>query len=272
MFKPALCLLIVLAFAAATFAAAAEDVDIETAPPIYPTAGEDLPAVPGNGAAAGEGDVSAAPEGDFGPAAPICPTCPDHPAALIVHDEDYEAAGIPVWICPDCGRYYYKDAWHEVAAFHADKASLTPSEDVAPTKCPKCGGKLDATWAYVADYEGQRYPSYQCYNCWTIVFPDGRVLSKEELAALEAKRIAGVEKDRVPKLMETYGWDKAKAERVLGGSIMYGDEGAAVREAWGRPLSIETTMLPKGGRREKWLYEGGDYVELKDGVVTSVHE
>jgi len=258
---------------AATLAAAADVVDIDGGAPIYPTPpeGAATPAVPDNGAAA-EGGVSAAAEGDFGPAAPTCPSCPEHPAALVVHDDDFAAAGIPVWVCPDCGRYYYNDAWHEAPEFLADKPNLTATADAVPTKCPQCGGKLDPTWAYVADAEGERFPSYQCYNCWTIVFPDGRVLSKEELAKLEASRIAGVEKDRVPKLMETYGWDKAKASRVLAGEVHVGDEGAALREAWGRPLNIETTSLPKGARLEKWLYGDEKYVELKDGVVTAIHE
>jgi len=218
-------------------------------------------------AAAGATGVAGALEADF-PAAPICPSC-SAAEAVPVDEPAFEAAAIAVWECPNCGQYYWGGGWHAAADFTAERQRLESEAGGIPSRCPKCGGKLVVDRAFVAHTAAGEEPCYSCYRCWTMVLPDGSVMSADEVAAMEAERIAGVEKKRVADLAREYGWSEEKTARILAGRVAVGDEGAAVREAWGHPAKVEREMTLRGGIRETWYYADGRTVDLKDGVVTS---
>jgi len=200
-----------------------------------------------------------------------CPDCPGAPVAERVEDPTVAAAGVQVWQCPECLKYYWDGAWHDAAAFVAYKESLAKGGAVAPAdKCPKCGGRLYPSRAFVVTTDQGEQPVHQCYDCWTVVLPDGQALSVDELNKMEATRIAGVKKKEAGDLAQEYGWTLAKAKRVVAGDVAVGDEVNAVREAWGPPSHTERSSSPKGGLVERWAYNDGRAVEFKDGVVTAL--
>ena len=204
-------------------------------------------------------------------AVPVCSTCEDGAAAVTVADEEFTRAGVELWQCPACGQYFFNGGWHGAFELEAEKKRLARRADGIPDACPACGGPLDETYAYVLTTETAKKPSYICYRCWTVVFPDGTWMAPEDIQAFEAERRKVAEKDRVAELVREYGWDEARATRIVAGDVRVGDEVNAVREAWGPPARAERTISPDG-IRERWLYPGGKAAEFKDGVATALTE
>lgn len=209
--------------------------------------------------------------GDFAEA-PTCPFCPEAPEAITIADDAFAGAGIEVWRCPECGRYYWSGAWHDAASFAAEAERLRRQGKALPRACPFCGGTLHPTTLYVMETAEGDKPAYLCGTCFAVVMPDGKALTAAEVRALEASRSKEHEKTRAAELARKYGWPPAKAKRVAAGEVEVGDEAKAVREAWGPPASVERDMSPKGGIQERWYYADGRLVSLRDGVVTAVDE
>lgn len=60
---------------------------------------------------------------------------------------------------------------------------------------------------------------------------------------------------------------KALCARVGGAKIGQTAEGV-LASCWGKPARVNTT-LTAGHRQEQWVYGGGQYLYLTDGVVTA---
>lgn len=81
-----------------------------------------------------------------------------------------------------------------------------------------------------------------------------------EVRLKEAKRMKEVAMDQL-------GVKCIKADK---GGAAIGDTEARIRKCgWGKPQRINRTTTAHGVR-EQWVYGGGNYLYLKDGVVTAV--
>lgn len=65
------------------------------------------------------------------------------------------------------------------------------------------------------------------------------------------------------------GWPARYAEAVVARRVAVGMTAEMVREAWGGPRDINTTITA-AGRREQWVYSIGRYVYLANGIVTAI--
>ncbi len=198
-------------------------------------------------------------------------TCGEGATAVRIEDADFAAANVELWQCPSCGAYYWDGEWHGAIEYAAEKKRLQRLAAGIPEKCPSCGAPLYETYAYTLETATATKPSYICYRCWTVIFPDGRIMSPEDIKEFEAGRRAEADEQRLSALVEKYGWPAAKARRVVAGEVMVGDGPAEVREAWGPPAKTERAVT-RAGVEEKWYYPGGRAVALDDHEVTAVEE
>jgi hypothetical protein len=63
-------------------------------------------------------------------------------------------------------------------------------------------------------------------------------------------------------------WFLITCQRIDQNKIAVGMTADQVRLSWGKPRSINSTIVASG-MREQWVY-GGDYVYLDDGIVRSM--
>lgn len=71
------------------------------------------------------------------------------------------------------------------------------------------------------------------------------------------------------KELRQLGWSSATVDLIVNGQIRIGMTARMVRESWGRPNDINRTITATGVR-EQWVYGGGRYVYLEDGVVVTI--
>jgi len=63
----------------------------------------------------------------------------------------------------------------------------------------------------------------------------------------------------------------ARSAAVEKRQLMIGMTAAEVERAWGKPKRRSTT-LTAGSRSEQWVYDGGSYVYLDNGVVRAISQ
>lgn len=73
--------------------------------------------------------------------------------------------------------------------------------------------------------------------------------------------------ERKAVLISKYG--KSAAEAILKGSVYVGMSKEMAREAWGKPLDINTTITSYG-RHEQWVYGDGNYLYFDDDKLTTI--
>jgi hypothetical protein len=108
---------------------------------------------------------------------------------------------------------------------------------------------------------------------------DTALLSRDSLAAARAaatrvqkaadRRIAAREQAARRKQLRAKGWSSDIIEAVLRGAVRIGMTTAMVREAWGEPDHVNSTLTERG-RSEQWVYSVGQYVYVENGLVTAV--
>ena len=63
-------------------------------------------------------------------------------------------------------------------------------------------------------------------------------------------------------------WTMDDCEAIDQKEIVIGMTGAQVLLAWGKPHSVNSTIV-SGGTHEQWVYGNGDYVYVDNGVMRS---
>jgi hypothetical protein len=83
------------------------------------------------------------------------------------------------------------------------------------------------------------------------------------------RRAAGAERAARRKALRAKGWASDIVEDVLRGDVRIGMTEAMVREAWGEPDHVNSTITASG-RSEQWVYGESQYIYLETGRVTAI--
>lgn len=67
-------------------------------------------------------------------------------------------------------------------------------------------------------------------------------------------------------------WSASDCDSVAHGKIHIGMASEMVREAWGKPEKVNSTIFSGDQRHEQWVYGLGEYVYVENGVVTSIQQ
>ena len=91
---------------------------------------------------------------------------------------------------------------------------------------------------------------------------------KERLLVLAQQKV-NEKTARLSMLTERYGQDDA--ERIARGVVWIGMTHEQLRESWGAPEDVNTTITA-AGKREQWVYGNGQYAYLENGRVTAIQQ
>jgi hypothetical protein len=99
--------------------------------------------------------------------------------------------------------------------------------------------------------------------------------SPTAISAVELARKKTENKDwlktKAGKLWKKHHWSPELCEAIAGRKVQIGMLAEQVREAWGRPESINTTITGST-RHDQWVWGMYQYAYFDDGVLTSIQQ
>jgi hypothetical protein len=99
-------------------------------------------------------------------------------------------------------------------------------------------------------------------NVRVLGLSDFRVEASRREGAASAQRIESIRKLR---------WSPAMTRAAINREVVIGMTAKMVELSWGEPQSVNRTVTA-ARTREQWVYEGGSYVYLTNGVVTAIQD